>query len=671
MFRSLLIANRGEIACRVIASARALGLRTIAVHSEADANSRHVRMADAARLIGPAPARESYLRADAVIAAARASGAEAVHPGYGFLAENADFAEAVIAAGLVWVGPPPAAIRAMGLKDAAKVLMADAGVPVVPGYQGDDQSAERLAGAAADVGFPVMIKPVAGGGGKGMRVVANAADFPRALEGAKREAAAAFGDDRVLIERYLPRPRHVEIQVFADAHGNVVHLNERDCSVQRRHQKVVEEAPAPGMSPSLRHAMGEAARAAARAIGYVGAGTLEFLLDEPPADGGDPAFYFMEMNTRLQVEHPVTEMITGLDLVALQLRVAAGEPLGFTQEDVRLDGHAIEVRLYAEDPDRRFLPSTGTLGLLRLPAPNAHVRVDAGVVEGDEVTVHYDPMIAKLIVWDRDRRSALARLDGALRETAIAGVASNVAFLRRLVALPSFADGRLDTGMVEREQAMLTPPPAPASDVATALALLVVLDRRARAATETAAMRGDPYSPWSRTDAWRPNLDRVETLVLEAGGEQRSLRLRHEEGGVSVTFDARPVVVSGAVSEDGRIEAVVDGARVRAHGIFLGRDIVVVLDGTVSRFAMPDPLEAAESGAGGANSISAPMPGKVVQVLAEAGKRVTRGAPVIVLEAMKMEHALLAPGDLLVETLSCRPGDQVAEGAVLVTFSED
>jgi 3-methylcrotonyl-CoA carboxylase alpha subunit len=353
MFESLLIANRGEIACRIIRSARSMGLRTIAVHSIADTDARHVRLADEAHLIGGAAARESYLRVEALIDAAKASGAEAIHPGYGFLAENAEFAEAVIGAGLVWVGPPPAAIRAMGLKDAAKALMQKAGVPVVPGHQGDDQSVETLSAAAAEVGFPVMIKPVAGGGGKGMRVVTGADDFARALDGAKREAASSFGDDRVLIERYLPRPRHVEIQVFADTHGNVVHLNERDCSVQRRHQKI-------GISPSLRHAMGEAACAAARAIGYVGAGTLEFLVDEAPADGGDPPFYFMEMNTRLQVEHPVTEMITGRDLVALQLRVAAGEALGFAQADVGIDGHAIEVRLYAEDPSRRAMPSPST-----------------------------------------------------------------------------------------------------------------------------------------------------------------------------------------------------------------------------------------------------------------------------------------------------------------------
>jgi 3-methylcrotonyl-CoA carboxylase alpha subunit len=670
MFRSLLIANRGEIACRVIASARALGLRTIAVQSSADAGARHVRLADEAHLIGPPPARESYLSIDAILEAARASGAEAVHPGYGFLAENAEFAEAVIAAGLVWVGPPPSAIRAMGLKDAAKALMVEADVPVVPGFQGDDQSAERLAAAAAEIGFPVMIKPVAGGGGKGMRVVASAAEFPRALDGAKREAAAAFGDERVLLERYLPRPRHVEIQVFADTHGNVVHLNERDCSVQRRHQKVVEEAPAPGMSATLRHAMGEAARAAARAIGYVGAGTLEFLLDEPPAGGGDPAFYFMEMNTRLQVEHPVTEMITGLDLVALQLRVAAGEPLGFDQGDVRLDGHAIEVRLYAEDPAKRFLPSTGTLSMLRLPKENGHVRVDTGVAEGDAVTVHYDPMIAKLIVWDRDRPSALARLDEALRSTAIVGVASNVAFLRRLLRVPDFAEGRLDTGMVEREKAALTPPAEAAPDRVLALACLLVLRTRAEAARADVARRGDPHSPWGRTDAWRPNLPAVETLVLEEGGKPRSVLVRH--GGASVVLDlpGGPCTVGGKVADDGGIEAELDGVRVRAFGFVRGLDVHLVLDGVAWRFALPDPLNAAETVAGGGAAVIAPMPGKVVQVLVEAGKRVAKGTPVIVLEAMKMEHALAAPSDLEVAEVACRPGDQVAEGAVLVTFAE-
>ncbi|MFZ2869393.1 acetyl-CoA carboxylase biotin carboxylase subunit, partial [Zavarzinia sp.] len=471
MFDTILIANRGEIACRVIRTARRMGLRTIAVYSEADAKARHVRLADEAVLIGPAAARESYLVADKILAAAKATGAQAIHPGYGFLSENADFAEACAEAGITFIGPPPSAIRAMGSKSAAKSLMETAGIPLTPGYHGTEQDADFLAGEAARIGYPVLIKAAAGGGGKGMRLVERAEDFASALASCRREAAASFGSDLVLVERYVTRPRHIEIQVFGDAHGNCVHLFERDCSVQRRHQKVLEEAPAPGMDPARRQAMGDAAVAAARAVGYVGAGTVEFIV------GNDGRFFFMEMNTRLQVEHPVTEMITGQDLVEWQIRVAAGEPLPLSQDQLAIDGHAIEARIYAEDATRGFLPSIGRLAHFDAPAESAHVRLDSGVEEGDEITPHYDPMVAKLIVWDRDRKGALARMSAALKAVRIAGVTTNVAFLGRLIACPSFDRADLDTGLIEREAAVLFPPPAPAPRDAVLAAALADLCR--------------------------------------------------------------------------------------------------------------------------------------------------------------------------------------------------
>ncbi|MEO8123461.1 MAG: acetyl/propionyl/methylcrotonyl-CoA carboxylase subunit alpha, partial [Burkholderiales bacterium] len=452
MFKKILIANRGEIACRVIKTARNMGVATVAVYSEADANARHVRMADEAVLIGPPAASESYLVGERILEVAKQTGAEAIHPGYGFLSENAEFAEACEKAGIVFIGPPASAIRAMGLKSASKALMEKAGVPLTPGYHGDNQDSSFLAKQAEAIGYPVLIKASAGGGGKGMRRVDAAADFEAALVSCKREARNSFGDDDVLVEKYILQPRHIEIQVFGDTHGNCVYLFERDCSVQRRHQKVLEEAPAPGMTPDRRAAMGQAAVDAAKAVGYVGAGTVEFIATQ---DGG---FYFMEMNTRLQVEHPVTEMITGLDLVEWQLRVASGEPLPLRQEQLEINGHALEARIYAEDPDRGFLPSTGRLVHLSPPPETDHVRVDTGVEQGDEITPYYDPMIAKLIVWGADRRQALARMRQALAQYRIVGVSNNVDFLARLVAVPSFANAQLDTSLIEREQALLFPP---------------------------------------------------------------------------------------------------------------------------------------------------------------------------------------------------------------------
>src|SRR5512134_593019 len=514
MFDKILIANRGEIACRIARSARRLGIRTVAVYSEADAGARHVALADEAHLLGPAAARDSYLRGERIIEVALGSGAEAIHPGYGFLSENAAFAEACAAAGIVFVGPPPAAIRAMGDKSAAKAIMERAGVPLVPGYHGADQSPAVLQQAADRIGYPVLIKASAGGGGKGMRVVERAAEFAPALASAQREALSAFGDDRVLLEKYLPRPRHIEVQVFADSQGNVLHLFERDCSVQRRHQKVLEEAPAPGMTRERRRHMGEAAVAAARAIGYANAGTVEFIADQ------DGNFHFMEMNTRLQVEHPVTEMITGLDLVEWQLRVAAGEALPLGQDDLAINGHAIEARVYAEDPAKNFLPSVGRISHLRLPEESAHLRVDTGVRQGDEISMFYDPMIAKLIVWDADRRSALRRLRHALTEFQVVGVSTNLQFLSAVAAHPAFASAELDTGLIARHRAELLPEAVPASDAILAVAALSELMRIDAEAERDASRSGDPWSPWQRRDGWRLNEDNHHMLLFRDGARE-------------------------------------------------------------------------------------------------------------------------------------------------------
>ncbi len=509
MFQKILIANRGEIAARVARTARRMGLHTVAVYSDADAQSLHVALADEAFRIGPAEARESYLRGDRIIDAAKSSGAEAIHPGYGFLSENAEFAEGCERAGLAFIGPAPAAILAMGDKAAAKAIMAKVGVPIVPGYHGSNQAADFLGKEAGRIGFPVLIKPCAGGGGKGMRVVERKGDFDAALAACRREALSAFGDERVLLEKYLERPRHIEIQIFADRHGGCVSLFERDCSVQRRHQKVLEEAPAPGMSEERRREMGKAAVAAARAVGYVGAGTVEFIVDRAGA------FFFMEMNTRLQVEHAVTEMITGLDLVEWQIRVAAGEKLPLAPKDLRINGHAIEARVYAEDPSRDFLPSAGRIVHLGLPAESEHVRVETGVRSGDEITAYYDPMIAKLIAWDRDRSAALERLREALGEFEVAGPATNVAFLLRLAQNQAFVGAELDTGLIERHRGELTAPPGPPGEGALALAALTALLQPGAAALGKLPP-SEPSSPWSFGDGWRLNQDNHQVLEAAA-----------------------------------------------------------------------------------------------------------------------------------------------------------
>jgi 3-methylcrotonyl-CoA carboxylase alpha subunit len=660
MFNSLLVANRGEIACRVIRTARRLGLRTIAVHSDADACGLHVAMADRSVRIGPAPARESYLSIEAILAAARATGAEAIHPGYGFLSENPAFAEACQAAGIVFVGPPASAIRAMGLKDAAKALMIKAGVPVVPGYFGDDQSPEHLAREAARIGYPVLIKAVAGGGGKGMRRVDAAADFTKALEGAQREAQAAFGDARVLVEKYVASPRHIEIQVFADGHGNAVHLFERDCSLQRRHQKVVEEAPAPGMPESLRAKMGGAAVTCAKAIGYRGAGTVEFIVDGSKGLTDD-GFYFMEMNTRLQVEHPVTEMITGHDLVEWQLRVAAGEKLPVGQDDLRIEGHAVEVRLYAEDPVKGFLPSTGKLARLRLPAAGEHVRVDAGVAEGGEVSMFYDPMIAKVIAWSRTREAALGVLSDALETAEIAGVRTNLGFLVSTLRHPAMIDGHVDTGFIDRHKAALIAVPDGLGEDALRLGVAHLLLERRRGR--------NVRSPWDELDGWRLGGARQSEVVrLKAGGASREITVLHGPAGWRFTEAGRSADVSARIIDGDRIEAIVDGRRVTGSVVQARFALTVLLLGHSFAIEVHDPLGNAETGPAGGSEIRSPMPGKVSQVLVKPGDRVRKGQALAVLEAMKMEHTLSSSGDHTVKSVPYKAGDQVNEGVVIVSF---
>jgi len=667
MIGTLLIANRGEIACRVIRTAKRLGITTVAVYSEADADAAHVAMADTARAIGPADPRESYLDTDRVLAAATESGADAIHPGYGFLSENAAFADACAVLGIVFVGPPAEAIRAMGAKSAAKAIMETAGVPVVPGYHGAAQDAEVLRHAAEEIGYPVLVKASAGGGGKGMRVVERPADLDTAIESARRESAAAFGDDTLLIERYLARPRHVEVQVFADIHGNAVHLFERDCSLQRRHQKVIEEAPGPGVNDALRRRLGDAAVAAARAIGYVGAGTVEFLLAE------DESFYFMEMNTRLQVEHPVTEMITGLDLVELQLRVAAGGPLLMVQDDLRIAGHAFEARIYAENVERGFLPASGTLRHLRFAEEGPHVRVDTGVRQGDAVGTHYDPMIAKLVVWDADRTSALARLRRALGDTQVVGVTTNLAFLATVAAHPDFGAGAIDTGFIDRHRADLIPDPRPAPPRVLALACLDVLLRQDREATDAARRSGDPHSPWHFTNGWRLNDDNYHVLMFRDGEETVQVVVHYRTGTVLLQLPGadEPITAGGEIDAAGDLLADLGGMRLRATVVRHGDELTVITDGISHRLVVDDPAARAGAQEAKSGSLRAPMPGRVIAVQAAPGDAVARGATLLVLEAMKMEHAVTAPSDGVIAVIHFGVGEQVEDGAELVSFAED
>jgi 3-methylcrotonyl-CoA carboxylase alpha subunit len=663
MFRKILIANRGEIACRVIKTARRLGVATVAVYSEADANARHVRLADEAALIGAAAARESYLVGERILEVAKRTGAEAIHPGYGFLSENEEFAEACEKAGIVFIGPPASAIRAMGSKSAAKTLMEAAGVPLTPGYHGDNQDPVFLAQQADRIGYPVLIKASAGGGGKGMRRVDAAADFEAALASCKREAANAFGDERVLVEKYVLKPRHIEIQVFGDTHGNCVYLFERDCSVQRRHQKLLEEAPAPGMTLERRSAMGQAAVNAAKAVGYVGAGTVEFIANQ------DGSFYFMEMNTRLQVEHPVTEMITGLDLVEWQLRVASGQPLPLTQEQLEIDGHAFEARVYAEDPDKGFLPSTGRLIHLIPPSESESVRVDTGVEQGDEITPYYDPMIAKLIVWGADRKQALARMRRALAQYRVVGVSNNINFLSRLVALPSFANAELDTGLIERENALLFPPQEKVPDEVWLVAALAELlhEREAIARFETAADRG---SPWRALDGWRLNGRAERKLVLRMHEALQEVVIVVVPGGYRLALNGRYVRASGTLGRGGAVHAQLDDCRVNAAVVITGERRHVFYRGHSWPLALVDTLYVGGEGDDVEGGLRAPMPGKVVTLMAAPGAIVEKGTPLLVLEAMKMEHTIVAPRKGQVVRFHVAAGDQVADGAELLEFEE-
>ena len=665
MFNKILIANRGEIACRVAATCKRLGIASVAVYSDADAKAKHVAACDEAVHIGGSAAGESYLRIERIIAAALATGAQAVHPGYGFLSENEDFAQACEAAGLVFIGPPVGAIAAMGSKAAAKALMHAAAVPLVPGYHGDEQDAELLQREADQIGYPVLLKASAGGGGKGMRVVEKREDFAAALASCKREAASSFGNDRVLIEKYLTRPRHVEVQVFADKHGGAVYLFDRDCSVQRRHQKVLEEAPAPGLSDELRRAMGEAAVAAARAVDYVGAGTVEFIMT-------GQAFYFMEMNTRLQVEHPVTEMVTGQDLVEWQLRVAAGEPLPLAQDALRIDGHAIEARIYAENPARGFLPSTGTLKYLRMPAAvefglgtptRASVRIDSGVREGDTITPFYDPMIAKLIVHGPTREAALARLALALKACEAVGPSTNIAFLERIVESKPFQIADLDTGLIERNHEALFAPAEKPFKQALALACAALLKREGGAAHGT--------SPWDALAHWRLNSGYRQTIEW---------RLPEDEAPVKVVYtrdgETRGLEHAGALelfdwwqgAEPHEYGVRIGDARVTGRVFIDGDMFHVFCRGGAFAFEWQNLLAHAADAEHGEGRLTAPMPGKVIAVLVEPGTTVEKGTPLIVMEAMKMEHTIGAPAAGKVAEVLYAVGDQVADGAQLLVM---
>jgi len=668
MFRKILIANRGEIACRVAATARRLGVRIVAVYSDADAGARHVALCDEAIRIGPPPARESYLRGDLIIEAAKATGAQAVHPGYGFLSENEEFAQACAKAGIAFIGPPPSAIFAMGSKSEAKTLMERAGVPLVPGYHGAEQDAATLQKHADRIGYPVLIKASAGGGGKGMRIVTAAAEFNDALASCKREAASSFGDDRVLVERYLQRPRHIEIQVFADAHGNCVYLFERDCSVQRRHQKVIEEAPAPGMTDERRKAMGEAAVAAAKAVGYIGAGTVEFIA------APDGTFYFMEMNTRLQVEHPVTEMIAGHDLVEWQLRVAAGERLPVTQDELEIHGHAIEARIYAENPDKGFLPTIGHLVHMATPDAvqfkrnaddnNFHepaaVRIDSGVRAGDEISPHYDPMIAKLIVWGHDRDQALARMRAALAEFHIVGLANNVDFLARLANNHSFALAQLDTGLIERERERLFVHEERVPEEMLALACARVL------VDESAAADADP---WSSRSGWRMNITYTRTITLKSERGVHDVDLEYGRDGWHFRHGDIDAPLAVTAASGSRLTLRLAGRTLAADVVHYRDELHVFAEGRHRMLTLVDVIALAGERDGGGAGLAAPMPGKVIAVNVAKGARVSKGAPLLVMEAMKMEHSIVAPSDGVVDDILYGIGDQVKEGAALVSFS--
>ncbi|MDR7308084.1 acetyl/propionyl/methylcrotonyl-CoA carboxylase subunit alpha [Rhodoferax saidenbachensis] len=668
MFTKILIANRGEIACRVAATAARLAIKTVAVYSDADANAKHVAACDEAIHIGGSAPKDSYLRWEKIIAAAQATGAQAIHPGYGFLSENEEFAQACATAGLVFIGPPASAILAMGLKAESKQLMEKAGVPLVPGYHGKDQDPALLQREADRIGYPVLIKASAGGGGKGMRAVDKAEDFAAALASCKREAINSFGDDAVLIEKYVQRPRHIEIQVFGDTLGNYVYLFERDCSVQRRHQKVLEEAPAPGMTEVLRQQMGEAAVAAARAVHYVGAGTVEFIVEQKP--DGAMTFFFMEMNTRLQVEHPVTEAITGQDLVEWQLRVASGEPLPLQQHELKIQGHAIEARICAENPDNNFLPATGTLHVYGLPAhvtferASHGTRVDSGVRQGDTISPYYDSMVAKLIVHGSTREEALARMDAALAQTHIVGLATNVQFLRHVTTSASFAQANLDTALIPREAAALFNQDKLGLPLAAAALVAHTLQAEQDQGAQTDATGW--CDPWAQRDGWRSHGPSVRGFALEYAGAPHTAVLTTVRGNYMLAVAGQTLPLQWAVSATGALDLQLGAQRVLAH-IYRNGDVahVFTAQGAIQIVAVDALAHAGETHAEGGR-LTAPMPGKVVSFAVKAGDAVTKGQALAVMEAMKMEHTIAAPADGTVAELLFAPGDQVTEGAELL-----
>ncbi len=659
MFNKILIANRGEIACRIIRTARRMGIATVAVFSDADRDALHVRLADEAIHIGAAPARESYLLGQRILAAAQATHADAVHPGYGFLSENAEFARACAKQGVVFIGPPVTAIESMGSKSAAMRIMEDAQVPLVPGYHGDDQNPKLLHDAARRMGYPVLLKATAGGGGKGMRQVWSDDEFDEALAAARRESMSSFGDDTMLVEKYLTQPRHIEVQVFCDNLGHAVYLAERDCSVQRRHQKVIEEAPAPGMSDTLRQQMGETAIKAAQAIDYRGAGTVEFLLD---ADG---SFYFMEMNTRLQVEHPVTEMITGQDLVEWQLLVASGSALPLAQDEIRIHGHAFEARVYAEDPDNDFLPVTGTLEFLRAPEESTHVRVDTGVCQGDEISVYYDPMIAKLVVWDESRTRALQRLSAALAQYRISGTVTNLDFLYNLATSRPFIEADLDTGFIERHSELIFHRRQQDLDQELPMAALALILHRQQ--TNTQVSGSDPWSPWNNSSAWRLNEPHIHRFTLHCHQSEHALEVE-QRGSLYIVNSANSSTrIQGSLQGD-ILELEVEGHRQRATLARTQEGFTLYLAQGACQFheVTPDTGEAdtATANAG----FNAPMNGTIVTLLAEPGQQVAADTPLLVMEAMKMEHTIRAPTAGAVDCFYYQPGDLVDGGAELLKF---
>ena len=671
MFSKILIANRGEIACRIIKTAKQMGVLTVAVYSDADKDSLHVHMADEAVYIGPSPSRESYLLGDKVIAAAKQTGAQAIHPGYGFLSENADFCRNCAAENITFIGPPVGAIEAMGSKSAAKNIMEKAEVPLVPGYHGDDQSRDIIKKAADDMGYPVLLKATAGGGGKGMRQVWSEAEFDEGLEAAKRESMSSFGDDTMLVEKYLTQPRHVEIQVFCDNHNNAVYLFERDCSVQRRHQKVIEEAPAFSMSEELRAQMGESAIKSAQAIGYQGAGTVEFLLDI------DGSFYFMEMNTRLQVEHPVTEMISGQDLVEWQLRVAAGEVLPKTQEQLVLNGHAFEARIYAEDADNDFLPATGKLTLLKTPIESENVRIDTGVRQGDEVSVYYDPMIAKLIVWDENREKALQRLAKALSEYRINGVTTNIDFLYNLATSKPFVEADIDTGFIEKNNDLIFHNNEKKLNNELPIAALFLVLSKENKAKQQAQKSNDPNSPWYLADAWRLNEANLHTLVLAHNDVEYTVTVEQKRKGndayysINVNgeqFDCQGEILSTPLNDD-TIIATINGHRSQTTFNHFENTISLYRTNGVFNFTHILPDCGQHEGEDDHGGLTAPMNGTMVGVLVEAGQQVSKDQPLVIMEAMKMEHTIKAPSNGTIDEVYFKEGDMVDGGAELLAFT--